>query len=600
MTPRPLWKKALLGLVLAGIVFSLGLLALEGALRLFGYGVPTSFHRAVTDAQGRRWWRENPFVTAPYFAPELRRRPQVFRLPVEKAPRTYRVFVLGSSAAMGDPEPAFALSRQLEVLLRAAYPEVRFEVVNAGITAINSHVVRAVAADCAELQPDLFVVYEGNNEVIGPFGPGTVFTPFLRSSGAIRAATWLRRMRTGQLLAATARGIGRNRTTPQEWGGMQMFLQHEIAADDPRLATTRELFRENLAGIAAAGRDAGAQVLLCTVLTNQRDFPPFLSRHRTGLAADELRDWQGAVEAARRALAGGRTAQALAHYGTALGIDDRFAELHYEVAKLHLREQQTAGTKKHFQRALDLDALRFRTDSALNDVIRSFAKAGDAGVQVVDLAAAAEAATPDGVLGNETLFEHVHLTFNGTSQAARTLFTRVSEDLKRRKLIASAAEPSTLPDAAVLRARLAYSTIEQLRITEELLARCRRAPFTQQSNNDQRLAVLSQRLAAAQRDLARPEAAKGLGDAYEWALAAAPDDWLLRRNAGLAFGALGQLTRARELLLSAAAEIPDDPDTLWALANAHRQLGDTAKADAALATLREIEPNFPALRSSAK
>ena len=139
------WRKALFGTLFATVVLVLGLLLLEGVLRLGGYGHDSSFQRKVTTADGRHWWRENPQVTTPYFAPALRRRPQVFRLPVEKAPRTYRVFVLGSSAAMGDPEPAFSLSRTLEVLLRSAYPDVHFEVVNAGITAVNSHVVRQVA-----------------------------------------------------------------------------------------------------------------------------------------------------------------------------------------------------------------------------------------------------------------------------------------------------------------------------------------------------------------------------------------------------------------------------------------------------------------------
>lgn len=593
----PVWRKALYGLLFATLLLGLALLVLEAGLRVFGYGHASTFHREVVTADGRHWWRENPHVTTPYFSPELRRRPQAFRLPVEKPARSYRLFVLGSSAAMGDPEPAFSLSRTLEVLLRAAYPNIHFEVVNAGITAVNSHVVREVAADCAAMQPDAFIVYEGNNEVIGPFGPGTVFTPFLRSSGAIRAATILRRSRTGQLAAAAARGFGRD--AGAEWGGMQMFLQHEITADDPRLVTTRELFRENLAAIAESGRDAGALVLLCTVATNVRDFAPFLSRHRANLASSELADWQGMVEAGRRALAAGNTTAAVQHYTAALQLDDEYADLHFQLGRVLLGLQRTAEAKEHLQRARDLDALRFRTDSGLNAVIRSFASPADPLVRVVDLLPPLEAVGPDGLIGDNLLYEHVHLNFQGTYLAARRLFAEVSADLKRRELIPSLYD-GELPDPAQVRWKLGYTIWEQVQITRELRARCQRAPFTNQSGNEARLAALAQRELAAQQILARSDAASTLERVYDQALEQAPDDWLLRRNAGLAFGGLGLNEKALSTLQRAATEIPDDPDTLFAIATVQRRLGRNAAADATLAELRAIEPRFPGLETSAK
>ena len=76
---------------------------------------------------------------------------------------------------MGDPEPAFGFGRILQVLLQAKYPARHFEVVNVAITAINSHVIRQIARDCAPRQGDLWIIYMGNNEVVGPFGAGTVF-----------------------------------------------------------------------------------------------------------------------------------------------------------------------------------------------------------------------------------------------------------------------------------------------------------------------------------------------------------------------------------------------------------------------------------------
>lgn len=589
------WKKLVFGLLTAAVVLAAAFALVEAGLRLAGYGHSARFHREVRDADGRRWWRENRWVTAPYFPAALIRRPQPFRIPAAKPPGTYRVFVLGSSAAMGDPEPAFSIARVLDVLLREAYPEVRFEIVNAGITAINSHVVRAVAADCAELAPDLFIVYEGNNEVIGPYGPGTVFSPFFRSTAAIRLVQGFKATRTGQLAAALARRFGAERDERAEWGGMQMFLQHEIGRDDPRLETTRAQFRANLRAIARAGRDAGAAVWLCTVLTNQKDFGPFASRHRAGISDEALGRWRAAYAAGEEAVRAGDFAAAEAHFRAALAIDDRYAELPFRLGQLCRRTGRMAEAKALFQQALDADALRFRTDSRLNAIVRDVAAEAPLQAKLVDLASAMERRSADGMLGDELLYEHVHLSLEGTYRVARELYDEVASDLRRRGLVAvgrTAEEP--LPIAEV-RTRLGYTTYEQAMIFKELQARFSRPPFTAQVDHRARVASYARREEAAARMLALPDARAAMATLYDVALAQRPDDWMLRRNAGMALVALGLPERGRPLLEEAAAIIPDDPDTLYALGTAQRALGDGTAARRTFAALRELEPAYPGL-----
>jgi len=57
-------------------------------------------------------------------------------------------------------------------MLRHQYPKTNFEVVVPAMPAINSHVVRVIAKSCARWQADLFILYVGNNEVVGPYGSG--------------------------------------------------------------------------------------------------------------------------------------------------------------------------------------------------------------------------------------------------------------------------------------------------------------------------------------------------------------------------------------------------------------------------------------------
>jgi hypothetical protein len=171
--------------VLAVLVVPAVLLgALEAVLRVAGVGDSRSF--AVKERRdGAEAWIRNPAFARLFFEPQLAREAHPFALAVPKPAGEVRVFLLGASAANGIPEPAYGLARQLELLLRERHPDARLEVIDVAITATNSHVTRRIAEACARMEPDLFVLYLGNNEVVGPYGPGTVFAPLLKSRGLI-------------------------------------------------------------------------------------------------------------------------------------------------------------------------------------------------------------------------------------------------------------------------------------------------------------------------------------------------------------------------------------------------------------------------------
>ena len=139
--------------------------------------------------------------------------PQMYAIPTEKPPGTFRIVVLGESAAMGDPEPAFGFSRYLDVMLSERYPSMKFEIVNTGSVAINSHVVLPIAQGLAKYRPDVFIIYSGNNEVVGPYGPGTALTSAGMSLPVIRGSIFYRSTRIGQLLTK----VGTPKKTGAGW-----------------------------------------------------------------------------------------------------------------------------------------------------------------------------------------------------------------------------------------------------------------------------------------------------------------------------------------------------------------------------------------------
>ena len=279
--------------------------AVELVLRAAGYGYPVGFFLPYS-AGGQPRLIENQEFGWRFFPPAAARTPRPMLLPAVKPAGTVRIFVLGESAAYGDPEPDFGLPRLLELLLRERFPGQRFEVINVAMTAINSHVILPIARDCARQSGDLWVIYMGNNEVVGPFGAGTVFGPQAPALGLVRANVAFKATRIGQLLDAGRRQLLDRQSSRRAWGGMEMFVQNQVRHDDPRMPRVYAHFERNLRDMVRVGQDSGARIILCTVASNLKDCAPFASLHRADLGPNRARRVGDAVSGRGRRRAGGK------------------------------------------------------------------------------------------------------------------------------------------------------------------------------------------------------------------------------------------------------------------------------------------------------
>ncbi|MHC4986223.1 MAG: tetratricopeptide repeat protein, partial [Planctomycetota bacterium] len=146
----PRWRRWLYRLISVVVVPLILLSAIEGGLRLFGYGYNPDFFLRVP---GRDAYASNPRFTWTYFPPAIGCEPEPVYVPATKGANVFRVFVVGGSAAQGVPDPSFNFSRILEVMLADAFPDKDIEVHNVAITAINSHVNLPIVRACAALEP---------------------------------------------------------------------------------------------------------------------------------------------------------------------------------------------------------------------------------------------------------------------------------------------------------------------------------------------------------------------------------------------------------------------------------------------------------------
>ena len=472
----PMKVKAWVLYIIAVIVLPCALLlCTETALRLLNIGYDPHFFCRVKN-KDKVLCVDNPSFGRRFFPPTLVRTSNKLRFPLLKDKNEKRIFVLGSSAAQGDPAKAFAFSSDLDLMLKGRYGSTSCEVINAAITATNSHIVVPIAAECSHLSPDIFIVYMGNNEVIGPFGPGTVFS-HLSSRWLIRLRIFLSSTRIGQLASAVSESITKSDETPAGWGGMKMFLQHKIRFDDPKMTRVYRNYRDNLIEICKTARRSGARVVLCTVASNLKDCEPFFSMHRPDISPDDLKRWNGYYQQAVDSQRQGRFEDAHALFTKAAAIDSTHAELRYRMAQCLTDLGQFDQANRHFTAARDYDALRFRADSRLNQIIKEIAREFADCAVVLDIEKFMATASVHGISREEHLLEHVQYNFHGNYLLAAGML-RTLDSLFAVPVV----DTNTLSEE-VCRERLAFNPWEELVIDRVVYDRLIKPPFCGQEDN---------------------------------------------------------------------------------------------------------------------
>ena len=590
---RRLWLFRCCALIIVPLVL---LLVLEGGLRLVGYGYPTGF--AVRRSLGEQpAYVPNPAFARRFFPPGLGRTAVPFAIPADKPEKTCRVFVLGGSAARGTPKPAFGFARILEAQLRHRYPGVDFEVINAAIVAINSHVVLEIAKDCAELEPDLFVVYVGNNEVVGPFGAGTVLTTVAPSLGVIRAGLALRTTRTGQMLGDLL-AIGRGSNPPPRWGGMTMFLKNQVPADAEALQTVYQNFERNLEDLCDVAAENGVPMVLSTVGSNLKDCPPFASLHRTGLTEPEKRQWEEITAKGVANEEAERFEAAIEFYLSAAEIDDAYADLHFRLGRCYWASGDFAAASERFIQARQRDTLRFRADTRINEIVRRVAeRKAESGVYLADFVAAAEENSPHATLGEELFHEHVHLNFAGNHLLALTVLMQAGQALPTW---VQQEQDDFLSEEACAR-ELAFTTWDRYQVVDEVLSSfVKGPPFTNQLYHDEFTRKLSQRVAEYQGALfGDPRALDEVNQTYRQAIERNDQDVWLRFNyaAFLSTAAENHEAAERQLRMCVNA-LPDDPDILNELGMTLARQEEYAEACEVFRRALSINPRDIEVRSN--
>ena len=283
---------------------------------------------------------------------------------------TIRIFCVGGSTTAGFPyEMTAPFPKQLELLLKTDYPNQNFEVINMGLSAINSFTVVDWIPEILEQDPDLIMLYMGHNEFYGAYGTGSTIS--LGHDGRIvRLVLKFQQFRVVQLISSMVRGSTDPPTSEVNITLMEKVIDDKFIETNSVLRLkTRENFSANLDVILKACQSAGVPVILSNLVSNIKDQMPL----------DVTSKPQESTSKAKTL---------------------------YLKGLREFRQGDTTTAHISLTRAKNTDQVPFRGNDYLNEILQL--QAGRYSQPLVNMKAAFRRASSSSIPGNDLFCDHLH------------------------------------------------------------------------------------------------------------------------------------------------------------------------------------------------
>jgi tetratricopeptide (TPR) repeat protein len=283
---------------------------------------------------------------------------------------------------------------------------------------------------------------------------------------------------------------------------------------------------------------------------------------------------------------------AQAEYEKAQAIDSAYADLAFCIGQCWLALGKIQEARALLIQARDLDTLRFRADSTINQMVRQEAKAlAGQGAGLLDLEASLEQDNQGFPLGDTFLVDHVHLNARGNFRIAWAAMQAIRQALPQAHLNPPNRSEDELYEGC--RQRMLYDVHEQYRLASVMYYRKTRPPFTGQLDHDTELASLRQALVQLRSTVKQNAEAES---SYVEALKRAPSDTFLVRRYGDFLLQNQRVTEAVNAYQRGIEGHPFDPSLRTGLAEA---LASGGARDKAVAVLTARDTPFPDTPSEA-
>lgn len=364
-------------LILIPVLF---VILLEVLLRAFNYGLDYPTFLSISKYHPNKQYL-NPDLPYKYFY-NIEHAPTVLPdgFDIQKQPNAFRIFVLGESSVAGWPYvPNASFPRHLKRKLELLYPDNTIEVINCGVSAINTYTIRDLVGGILKEKPDLILIYTGHNEYYGALGVASS-VGFINSRLLVNTYLWLSDFKTVQFLQNTITWFYRlfsKITTDDSDGGNETLMSRMIGEslitlDSNLFEAGISQFEGNMDDIIKRIKDAGVPLIIGNLTCNTKDLKPFVSVKTDKLPA---------------------------------------AEDIFNAAQSEFRNGNNEKAKELFLYAKELDALRFRAPQKINDIIKSLSIKYK--IPFVNIDSAFIQNSPDKIVGYNLTVDHLHPNIDG-------------------------------------------------------------------------------------------------------------------------------------------------------------------------------------------
>ncbi len=411
------------------------LFLIEISLRIFHYGYDLNLF--IEARNNPDYLVLNPEASKRYFINEAfapTGNSELFKK--NKDSSTLRIFVLGESTTIGYPYfHNGSFHRWLQYRLMRTFPDRQFEIINLSVTAVNSYTVLGFAKELINYKPDAVLIYSGHNEFYGTLGVGST-NRIGNNARIIRLMLFLRQFRIVQLLTNVYEKIRNVPGSDTKYSG-QTLMQRMVA--DQQIAFGSKLFNRgidqfvwNMNETLELFNSHHIPVFVSNLVSNERDLKPFVS-----VPADDIRlpEFQKNFVLGVKAFDQGDWESASGFFRLANKIYNAHALCNFYLGRLSEIQGDQDKAKFYFNRAKDLDGLRFRAPTLINDAISNLCSKY-AYAHLVDTKAVFDSFSVNHIIGNDLMLEHVHPNLTGYALISDVFY----EALKKEHIISPAKE----------------------------------------------------------------------------------------------------------------------------------------------------------------
>ncbi len=359
---------------------------LELTLRFLNLYAPPPLYTPHISSPGVRNLKLNTNIAERYFNPAQINIPLLYpqQFAEVRPENSLRIICLGGSTTAGFPyDVNVPFPTQLKILLNDKWPDKHIEVINMGLSAINSFTVWDWLPDILRLKPDYVLIYMGHNEFYGAFGSGSSIG-IGRNGTLIRFYLRLQHLYTVQALKHFIRGFAQTKHKASATLMGEVIANRNIDMASAAYKHAIRNYQDNLDEIIHQLNANGIKIVISTIVSNLKDQPPLedAATHKMSMAGKNYRQGQ-----------------------------------------FFLRKGLTSRAFLAFKKAKESDRLRFRAPDTINSIIKNISKKYK--TVLIDMDSVFRQKNP--LPGYKLFSDHLHPNPEGYALMARSFYLNLTD-----------------------------------------------------------------------------------------------------------------------------------------------------------------------------